>query len=107
MQGNGEPLPSWISKIGPNLLMGTPATDRETLVLRLKVLFSDGSHEQRTIEINIKTGEVIEQIQKDVRLAPEFGTQLAIMGHPPALEIDELGHWLKANVPTLALGSQF
>jgi hypothetical protein len=106
MQGNGEPLPSWISKIGSDLLIGTPATDLETLVLRIKVLFSDGSYETRTIEINIKTGEVSQQLQKDVQVVPEFGTQLAIIGQPSALELDELGHWLKASVPTPTLGSR-
>jgi hypothetical protein len=106
MQGNGEPLPSWISKIGSDLLIGTPATDLETLVLRIKVLFSDGTYETRTIEINIKTGEVSKHIQRDVQLVPEFGTQLAIIGQPSALELDELGRWLKSSGPALTLGSR-
>ncbi len=60
MQANGEPLPQWISKFGSDLLVEPTGEGHDTITIKARILFDDGLSVNRTIELNVKTGEVTE-----------------------------------------------
>ncbi len=57
-QGNGEPLPDWLRRLDDDTLIGEMPADVESITLRIKILFSDGTFETRTIEIRADSGEI-------------------------------------------------
>lgn len=58
LQGNGEPLPRWLGRVGDDTLIGEAPLDVESIKLRIKILFSDGTFETKTIEVRTDTGEM-------------------------------------------------
>ncbi len=48
---NGAPLPGWLDRVGPDLLLGQRPLDLEEISLRIIVLFSDGGLETKTVKI--------------------------------------------------------
>lgn len=75
---DGAPLPAWLDRIGDGFLMGRPPTDLEQLMLRVTVVFADGSFESYDVRIETQSGEVglLSRLQK-TGAVPTFGEQFA------------------------------
>jgi|GEM_PF-3123543 len=54
----GGPLPAWLDRVGPTLLMGRPPAGIERTGLQITVVYADRTSETRTVVIETATGEI-------------------------------------------------
>jgi len=55
---DGSPVPPWLGRAGPDLLIGERPADLETIELRIEGICSDGSRVVQDVHIDVTTGEI-------------------------------------------------
>ncbi len=96
LQANGAPLPDWLERAGPDMLLGEHPADVASVKLRVNVLYSDGSFETKDVEIQTKTGEIQPYKANDAARAVPFESQFADVRDLPQAEIESLATFLDA-----------
>jgi VCBS repeat-containing protein len=57
-EANGKPLPAWLDRAGPSLLVGQRPVELDHVDLRVTVVYTDGSFEEKAIRIETISGEI-------------------------------------------------
>ncbi len=93
-QSNGAPLPGWLDRIGPDLLLGQRPVDLEEISLRITVLYSDGGLETKNVRVDTASGEITQSLQqRRASLALPFTQQFAAVAETINDEaLDDLAH---------------
>ena len=78
MQADGKPLPSWLDRAGPDVLIGRRPADLDFVSLRVTVLFTDGTSESKEVRIETMSGEIKPlALLRSGEAAPLFPAQFA------------------------------
>jgi len=95
LMSDGSPLPTWLNKIGNDVLIGRPPVDADLLSLRVKITNPDGSFETKEIDIELQSGEVKPETAKQQGALPlPFDRQFATDNRLNATNHDALAAFL-------------
>jgi hypothetical protein len=97
LQGNGEPLPTWLKRASHDMLIGEHPADTQVITLRIKILYDDGTVETRSVEIRTDTGEIQPVAIQDARVVVPFSSQFASIQPQSEAEIYELAQIVRAS----------
>ncbi len=90
VQANGKPLPAWLDRAGPSVLIGERPVDVEAIRLRIIALLSDGTTVERDVEIQTVSGEIKPYTAKHVAVVPLFSDQLRTQTEQDGSDIESL-----------------
>jgi hypothetical protein len=57
-RADGRPLPNWLERIGPDVMMGARPADSERIDLKVTAILSDGTAIHQDVVIRTATGEI-------------------------------------------------
>lgn len=73
---DGRALPSWLDRVGPQVLMGERPVDAEEIKLHVTAILSDGSTIERDVVVQTNSGEIQPlKLGKRSELTPLFSDQ--------------------------------
>ena len=91
LQADGRPLPQWLDRAGPEVLIGQRPADVEQINLRVIAILSDGTTIEREVTVQTNSGEIQPfKPGKRAEIAPLFSEQLAQRLLLDSKERDEL-----------------
>ena len=70
MQADGRPLPSWLDRVGGDLIVGKHPPSVETIELRVTAILPDGTTVTRHVTIQTSTGEIQPMKERRADAAP-------------------------------------
>lgn len=74
---DGRALPSWLDRVGPQVLMGERPVDAEEVKLHVTAILSDGSTIERDVVVQTNSGEIQPLVLgKRTETAPLFSDQI-------------------------------
>ena len=76
MQADGRPLPGWLDRAGPQVLIGERPADVEVIKLRVIAILSDGTSIERDVVIQANSGEIKPLNEKRAEAPPLFSDDL-------------------------------
>jgi len=97
LQADGERLPGWLSRAAPDMLIGERPADVTSIALRIKVIYSDGTIETKTLEIDTHTGAMKLLPDKGALNVVPFHKQFSVLTEADDATIDALAELLKAG----------
>lgn len=79
-QANGQPLPGWLDRAGASLLIGQRPANIESIDLRVTVIYTDGTFEEKAVRIETMSGDIKPvALQRGASLGRPIWEQFAVI----------------------------
>ena len=95
---NGSPLPNWLDRAGPDLLLGQRPANVDFVEIRVTIIFTDGSFEEKYFRIEAISGDIKPLTsQRQGGIPPSFADQFASFATFDAQDVELLGSILRGT----------
>jgi hypothetical protein len=95
-QANGQPLPNWLDRAGKSLVIGQRPPNIDRLDLSVTVIYTDGSFEEKAVQIDTKSGDIkLLELKQEANLNRTFSEQFTVKSPATEQEVTDLAEILK------------
>jgi hypothetical protein len=94
-QANGQPLPAWLDRAGASLLIGQRPANVESFGLKVTVVYTDGTFEEKSVRIETMSGDIQTAPQRDSNLGRPFWQQFGMIERVTEGGTQELANLLR------------
>ncbi len=95
-QANGQPLPNWLDRAGKSLVIGQRPPNIDRLDLSVTVIYTDGSFEEKAVQIDTKSGDIkLLELKQEANLNRTFSEQFTVKSPATEQEVTDLAEMLK------------